>query len=356
MIPAHFFDGLSARLHPVYLELGKDMIGIAGPDLLRSYAFGETRLAEPFAGAPTVLDFADGARCEIADPASKAAVAAALGYRESRVVRWQQHWHAALVALVLLIATVLATAKWGIPVVAERVVASLPVSMDQQAGDAAFEAMRRKVFHPSRLSDQRIAQVQAIFRSVRPEGERMPLRLAVVSTPRMPPNAMAFPNGQIVVTDNMILLILGKKADFDEQARAKLAGVMAHEVGHIEARHGMRAMARGSLMAVLSATLFGDFSAVAATMPALMLNMDYSRDMESNADMYAVARMAELGLPPEAIVEVLDSLNAKVPGRKTLPRWMLQAGDYLRSHPAPDERIAAIRRAAAQAGQAQPSP
>lgn len=349
MISANFFDGASARLHSVNLELGHGTIGLAGPDIVRSYPFAETRLAEPFARAAAVLDFADGGRCEIDDPAAKTAIAAALGYRKSRVERWQQHWYGALLALLLLIVTVFAAMKWGVPALADRVVASLPVSVDKQVGDAAVTAMQRQWLAPSRLSDQRIAQVQQVFNSVRPKTERMPLRLAVMSSDSLPPNALAFPNGQIVITDNMVLHILGKQSDFDDHSRAMLAGVLAHEIGHIEGRHSMRALARGSLLAVLSATLFGDFSTVVAAAPALVLNMNYSRDMESRADQYAVARLIQQRLPAGALADLFDSLEAAAPGQSSLPRWMQQAGNYVSSHPATAERTRAIRNAAMEA-------
>lgn len=345
MISASFFDGASARLHSVTLELGGGTIGVAGPDIVRSYAFSESRLAEPFARAPAVLDFSDGGRCEIADPAGKAAIAAALGYRKSRVVLWQQYWYGALLAFVLLVATVLAAVKWVVPVLADRVVASVPVSLDEQIGRAAFTAVRRQWLAPSRLSDERLEQVQAVFHSVTPSTGRIPVRLTVMSALKLPPNALAFTNGHIVITDSMVLHILGKRGDFDDQSRAQLAGVLAHEIGHIEGRHSMHALARGSLLAVLSATLFGDFSTVVATTPALVLNMDYSRDMEARADMYAIGRLVDLGMPPEALADLFDSLDARTPGQSSLPGWMRRAGNYLSSHPATAQRSDAIRAA-----------
>jgi predicted Zn-dependent protease len=347
MISANFFDGASARLHAVNLELGHGVIGLAGPDIVRSYALSEARLAEPFARASAVLDFADGGRCEIDDPAAKTAIANALGYRKSRVVRWQQQWYGALLALVLLLVTILAGIKWGVPAVADRVVASLPASVDRQVGDAAVAAVRKQWFERSRFSDERIAEIQEIFDSLRPTSPRMPLKLSVMNSTSLPPNALAFPNGQIVITDSMVLHILGKDAHFDDHSRAMLAGVLAHEIGHIEGRHSMRALARGSLLAVLSATLFGDFSTVVSAAPALMLNMDYSRDMETRADQYAVARMLEQDLEPEALAELFDSLDATAPGQSSLPRWMQQAGNYMSSHPATPQRTEAIRRAGA---------
>lgn len=349
MISANYFDGLSARLHPVNLELGTSTIGLAGADIVKSYPFSDVTLAEPFARAAGVLDFADGARCEIDDPYAQAAVAAALGYRKSRVVRWQGQWYGALLALVLLAATLFASVQWGIPALAERAVASAPASVDQRVGDTAFKALKSEWLDPSRLSEERIAEVRAIFQSVTPAAPRMPLRLSVMSSEDLPPNALALPNGQIIVTDSMIRHILGRQDAFDDTARARLAGVLAHEIGHIEGRHSMHALARGSMMAVLSATLFGDFSAVVAGAPALLLNMDYSRAMERKADEYAIARLLDQGLPPAALADLFDSLDKAAPGQSALPRWMQGVGNYLSSHPATAERSEYIRRAGAAA-------
>lgn len=345
MISANYFDGLSARLHPVNLELGAGEIGLAGVDIVRSYPFSEATLAEPFARAACVLDFADGGRCEIADPDAKAAIASALGYRKSRVVRWQDHWYGAVLALVLLVATIAATVQWGIPALTTRVVASLPVSLDQDVGDAAFKAVSGEWFSKSRFSDQRLEEIGEVFRVVAPFNPRLPLRLYVMDSEHLAPNAVAFPDGRIIITDSMIMHILGGERYFNDDSRAMLAGVLAHEIGHIEGRHSVRVLARSSLLAVLSATLFGDFSAVVAGTPALVLNMHYSREMELKADQYAIGRLQALGWPPAALADLFESLEELDPGQDRAPAWMQDAGDYLSSHPPTQERSNNIRRA-----------
>ena len=147
----------------------------------------------------------------------------------------------------------------------------------------------------------------------------------------------------------MILHILNGERYFDDNSRAMLAGVLAHEIGHIQGRHSVGVLARSSFLAVLSTALFGDFSAVVAGAPALMLNMNYSRDMERAADHYAIARLKALGWPPEALAVVFESLEAVVPGEHNVPRWMRDTGNYLSSHPATRERSEYIRRASKQA-------
>jgi Zn-dependent protease with chaperone function len=295
-----------------------------------------------------VLYFADGARCEVNDRAGARALADALGYRKSAVTRWQQHWYAALLALLLLIGAGFAFVTWGVPAAAEKIAAAIPPSLDKQVGASAFEGLEAKLLAPSRLSDQRIAEVERVLRSIAPSGTRQPIRLVVREAPRLGPNALALPDGTIVVTDAMILYILGKASEFDEDQQAMLAGVLAHEIGHVQLRHSVRVLARSSLTAALSATLFGDFSAVAAGVPAVLMNMRYSRDMETEADDYAIALLAQKRIPTAPLADLFDSLEEthQQDPQQALPRWMSDSMAYMSSHPASALRSARLREAA----------
>ena len=117
--------------------------------------------------------------------------------------------------------------------------------------------------------------------------------------------------------------------------KAALQGVLAHEVGHIEHRHTARVMAASSLSAALSASLFGDFSAVAAGLPAVLSQMQYSRAMELDADDYAVAILRRKGLGAAAAgARAGAAANASRPDDGETPRWMKHTMDYLSTHPA----------------------
>jgi predicted Zn-dependent protease len=346
MITASYFDGQTARLHPVELKPGDGALMVMGGAIAKEYAYREVTLAEPFAQAPTVLYFADGARCEVPAGAGQA-LEDALGYRKSAVVRWQERWPAALLALVLLIASGAAIVVWGLPALAEKIAAAIPPSLDQRLGETARRGLEGHLVAPSRLSDQRIAEVEQILRSVTPATTRLPIRLEVRSSPRLGANALALPDGTIIVTDGMILHILGKADAFDAQQRAALAGVLAHEIGHIEQRHSVRVLARSSLTAAASAAMFGDFSAVAAGVPAVVMNTRYSREMESAADGYAIALLRENGIstaPLADLFESLEKVHEQDPSHG-LPKWMAQTLTYVASHPASAERSARLRAA-----------
>jgi Zn-dependent protease with chaperone function len=239
----------------------------------------------------------------------------------------------------------LAPRRWGVPALAEKIAAAIPPSLDRQIGASALSGMEAKLLATSRLSDQRIAEIEGVLGSIMPAKPRVPIHLLVRNAPQLGDNALALPDGTIVVTDAMVRKILGKAGDFDDNMRAQLAGILAHEIGHLEHRHSVRVLARSSLAAAASASLFGDFSAVAAGVPAVLMNMHYSREMETEADVYAIALLRQKGISTEPLADLFDDLEESDP-QHDMPRWLSKSMSYMSSHPSSFERSERLREAA----------
>jgi Zn-dependent protease with chaperone function len=347
MIAAQFFDGHSARLQPVGLDVRAGHLHVDATGFERSYPLSDVVLAEPFDQAPLVLRLGD-ATCEVPCGPERQALLAALGYSKSRVERWQARWPAALLALVLLLALLASGFFWGVPAAAERIAAHLPPSVDMKLGQAALAGLEAQgMLAPSRLSDERIAEVQALLPRALPAHPRVPVRLIVRASTALGANALALPDGTIVLTDGMVRLAFTEDNQLDDDGKAQLLGVIGHEIGHIELRHATRAMTGSSLTAALSATLFGDFSAVAAGLPAVLTQMQYSQAMELEADHYAVGVLHRNGLEADVLVDALQALQGQHPEENGVPRWLNHSMAYLSTHPSTDERIARLRAAAA---------
>ena len=112
-----------------------------------------------------------------------------------------------------------------------------------------------------------------------------------------------------------------------------LMGVLAHELGHLQRRHLMRRVVMGTATGAATMALFGDASAMLATVPALLLDLKHSRDAELEADDFAAALMAAAGLDRTRLALALERLASD--GE--------QAHAYLSSHPATAERVARLR-------------
>jgi len=141
-------------------------------------------------------------------------------------------------------------------------------------------------------------------------------------------NAFAVPDGSIFVTTGLLKLIGG-----DEVA---LAGVLAHEVGHVARRHGAETLQTSLGFAGLSVALFGFENSVARAagdFAGTLAGLGYGREMELEADLCSVRYLRRLGYAPDASLKFLRGLLPleKGPADGT--------GKYLRSHPATAERI-----------------
>jgi Zn-dependent protease with chaperone function len=130
-----------------------------------------------------------------------------------------------------------------------------------------------------------------------------------------------------------------------------LTGVLAHEAGHVEYRHGLRQLIQSSAIGATAALLFGDVSSILAGVPAAMLTLRYSRDYERDADRYAARMLQENGLSVGAFADVLQALEDTHGGTRKAGADKKRdaardddASAFFSSHPLTRERIETLRR------------
>ncbi|MFP4323913.1 MAG: M48 family metalloprotease [Anaerolineales bacterium] len=145
-------------------------------------------------------------------------------------------------------------------------------------------------------------------------------------------NALALPGGPVFITTGMLSRLEGEDA---------LAGVLAHEMAHILARHSAERIAQSDLTnGLVGAVAVASNEASAAQTAALvgqLINMDYSREDETQADTLGVCIMMEAGYDPQGLVQVMQVL-AEISQENRQP-------EFLSTHPNPDNRIEDIRAA-----------
>jgi len=136
------------------------------------------------------------------------------------------------------------------------------------------------------------------------------------------PNAFALPGGRVYVHS----ALLGRAQSPDE-----LAGVLAHEFGHVSHRDGLRRLIRDGGTAFLVGLLFGDVSGAGAALFAArsLLSAAYARDIEAGADGFAIGVMHRLGRPTAPLGDLLQRLGG--PGNTQL--------SLLADHPLTPDRV-----------------
>jgi predicted Zn-dependent protease len=228
-----------------------------------------------------------------------------------------------LVFLALLAAAYI----YGIPILARAVAARMPASVTEALSSQTLAALDRDVFQPSATPRERQQAIETSFRALKmPAGSTASYRLEFRKSDAVGANAMALPSGTIVVTDGLVMLAKDDR---------EILGVLAHEAGHVDHLHGMRGMLQSSLMGLLVAWLVGDVSSVAAAAPATLLEANYSRDLEREADTFAIQVLKANGVPLRYLADMLRRLEDA-----SGASGMSSALRYLSTHPATTERIA----------------
>jgi predicted Zn-dependent protease len=167
---------------------------------------------------------------------------------------------------------------------------------------------------------------------VRNSDAKVPFTIKVLDTEEV--NAFALPGGFFFVNSGLIL-----KADTE----AELAGVMAHEIAHVAARHGTKQATRGEIaqigMIVASIAVPYGWTGYAAMQGASMAIplgfLQFSRGMEREADFLGLQYLYKTGYDPTAFVdffEKVQSMEKKKPGT---------VSKVFSTHPMTDDRIKA---------------
>jgi predicted Zn-dependent protease len=172
---------------------------------------------------------------------------------------------------------------------------------------------------------------------VRNSDAKVPFTIKVIDSDEI--NAFALPGGFFYVNSGLILAA-------DEES--ELAGVMAHEIAHVAARHGTRQMTRGNWanIATLPLIFMGGgigYAARSAAQIALPLTfLNFSRGFEAEADYYGAQYLYATGYDPESMISFFEKIQAK---EKKKPGTLAKA---FATHPQTPDRISQLQKEISQ--------
>jgi len=327
MAEAVFYDGETARRRLVSVRITASSLDLhEGEERIASWPVGAVRRCEAPDGLLRLS--LDGgpplARLDVSDPRDQAAI-------RSHCVRLEQgerRDRAGRIVLWSVLAAVSLTlsAVYLLPVVAERLTPLVPVSWERRLGTAVDNQVRlifgEKVCeHPTGKAalDALSARLKAAA------GPDVQADIAVLDS--KVPNAVALPGGRIYLFRG--LLDRAESAD-------EVAGVLAHELGHVAHRDGLRALIQAGGASYLLGLLFGDVSggATVVLVSRLAIERAHSREAEADGDAYASRTMLALGRSPGP----LGVLLKRIDGNQS------QATAFLSTHPVTDQRLKFLER------------
>jgi len=209
---------------------------------------------------------------------------------------------------VAVVAVVLLTPQWLAPLI--------PSSVEKSLGDALVGDFGGRFCDTKRGS----AALDKLVSSLDANPQDLQVEVAKIDML----NAVALPGNKVILFDG--LLKQAKSAD-------EVAGVLAHEIGHVRERHVMQSLLRQMGLSVV----LGGLDGTGSSMLSGVLSVTYTRSSENAADLYSIKALSGASISPVATADFFQRL-AKISGETTGNKKLTTMTSYMSSHPLSAER------------------
>ena len=332
-----YSDGQSAASYDAQISFGHDALIIRFADgNRRSWPYGELQSSHPVHPEETVLignRQRPGERLQVNINASSSAsgdFARELISRAPQLSRkaagWRLFFPMAAATLLILLA-----GFWlwfGEHTISQTMARWIPQSVRAQMGKHVVEqlAPARKICH----SDAGDTALKAMADRINPNEVNGHFSIRVARLGVI--NAFAAPGENIILSNKLIAF--AKSPD-------EVAGVLAHEMGHGIETHPEAGIIRALGISTAISILLGGASDNLASLGAMLLQMNYSRKAEKEADAHALRILKEAGIAPEPLAELFARIDNKI--MKNGGKFKRTVMRILSTHPATGERVDMIK-------------
>lgn len=310
---ADYFDGLSARAKPVLVRVLDTPVPQIAFDIntetfneTLNFALKDCDVQAKLGKAKRLIDLPNGGRLE-ADNMSD--LDRLLSSKTS--LFWQglhyleNHLAWVFASLLLTIFAGWLFLHFGVPKLAETVAKATPPSVEAQLGEQVLKGLDHQLgyFSPSEIDASHKMAITTALSNLCHKVKNCPeYRMEFRNGGIIGANAFALPGGIMVVTDELVKL---------SKNNTEIVAVLAHELGHVQQRHAFRQSLQGVLAGLIMAAITGDVSSVASGLPAVLMQMRYSREHELEADRFALNALQTACLSTHAFADILQRLEAQ---------------------------------------------
>ncbi|MEL0649357.1 M48 family metallopeptidase [Pseudoalteromonas agarivorans] len=333
-VQGHYFPKASSNYQQGVANISDTLVEISHDDqLISSYAISDITLTSGLAGLADELRFNDGSRFIPND----------VNYRwpfktdkHNLLERLEKSKWAILAAIIFTPLFMWLVLYKVVPAIAVYSVDTLPRSVVEQMGEQSFTLIEKLALDESELPIEQQTKVQQHFNSMLSELSLEPsvYRLSFYKSDSFGANAFAMPHGRIVVTDELANLLADKPN--------ALKAVLLHEIGHVVHQHSVRMTAQSAASTVVLAVIFGDLEGIAEVAlgtGATFAQQGFSRDMEREADSYALIQLEHLGYSSNDFADAIQALQSAHTSENEHLEKVNNLLEYLSSHPSAQERI-----------------
>ncbi len=317
---AQYFDGKSSQKEEVRVEFFEDgRVKIKGETLEIDTSIDNLSFSQRVGNIPRNIIFPNGAVAQSSenDKIDKFLKKHQKGFSIVHILESKMRY--AILSFIMLILSVVFFFTIGSGIVAKGVTAILPEVVEKKIGEEAFEVMDKYILKDSLISKEKQRQISKRFSSLnRDNSLHLHFRRGIGV------NAFALPSGDIVISDELI--------KFSDNDMDMIYGILAHEKGHVIHKHSMQLIIKASMVSAIIAYFTGDISSIVASLSTSILNANYTREFEREADEYAKARMIEEGVSPSHLADFFIKMSKNDKSGSS-------SHGYFDSHPSNDERI-----------------
>ncbi|MGY5450178.1 M48 family metallopeptidase [Agarivorans sp. MS3-6] len=213
----------------------------------------------------------------------------------------------------------------GLPRLSQYLAAHLPEAIALELGERTLAHLESVGFEPSTVDPIKQQQIQQHFQAlVTGIGTLSPKPQLLFYKLGEEANAFTLANGSIIVSDQLVGLM---------QQPEQLNGILLHELAHVANNDVMASLVRSTIVSTAVVLMVGDSSLLVDGLMSgavLGLSSGYSREAETQADLFACQWSHKLGLPQQQLMAGYQVLFAHV--ESDIPTWMS-------SHPGDEERL-----------------
>lgn len=265
--------------------------------------------------------------------------------KRSRSSGWfhilESHWGLICFAAIFVMAFSFSMLKWGVPWASVHLAHSMPVAVGEKVGKHALEVLDQAFLEPSELSEEQQQKIRQHFETAlatyAPDEQGYELHFRKVGEMA---NAFALPSGDIILTDALV----------EQLSTPQLDSVIFHEMGHIYHRHGLRQVIHNSSVAIILVAIMGNdlsmMEELLVGLPVFLMHQHYTREAETEADIFALEKMTEAGINPVYFAEAMKQITAEEEQQHVEDNNGSDNGNdrkgylkYVSTHPVTAERI-----------------
>jgi Zn-dependent protease with chaperone function len=261
-----------------------------------------------------------------------------LSHKIKKGIAWLEKFtvlRALILTIILII--LLAAYRYSVILITPLAVSIFPQEWEQTIGKNAYEALNKTILNETELPSIKISRLKEQATEIAFANGFERAEILFHKSAEIGANALAFPGGPIVVTDDLVLLL---------QSDDLILSVIAHELAHVQQRHSLQQIINIVGVAVIASVVFGSDDTLIEEASVIGINLfanKKSRGFEKEADLLALEYMDNANLDKAAfnlaIEKLTSSFCANTADAALQDCQKNSKSGWLSSHPSGAERL-----------------